>query len=221
MADALTLVIGNKNYSSWSLRPWVFLRHFGVAFEEMRLPLDTPAFRTGITRWSPSGRVPVLHHDGQAIWDSLAICEYASRVLLEGKGWPRAPRALAQALSLAAEMHSGFAALRNELPMNCRRRPDSYRWSAEAQRDIERVQQAWRDARARFGGDGPFLFGEYGVVDAMFAPVAVRFRGYGVECDPVSAQYCDTLLNLPAFREWDAAALGEAERLQKYESLGR
>jgi glutathione S-transferase len=219
MTNALTLVIGNKNYSSWSLRPWIFLRHYGVAFDEVRLPLETPEFRTGIARWSPSGRVPVLHHDGQVIWDSLAICEYVDRQVLDGRAWPRERGALGQALSLVAEMHSGFAAMRSQLPMNCRRRPDAYRWNADAQRDIDRIQQVWRDTRARHGQGGDFLCGEYGLVDAMFAPVAVRFRGYGVACDPVSAAYRDALLALPAFREWDAAATSEPEHIVKYETL--
>lgn len=220
MANALTLVIGNKNYSSWSLRPWIFLRQSGIAFDEVRLPLDTPEFRTGVARWSPTGRVPVLHDQGLVIWDSLAICDYVSRQRLDGRGWPGERRAQAHALSAAAEMHSGFAALRSQLPMNCRRRPDAYRWDAEAQRDIDRVQQLWRDLRAAHASDGDFLCGGFGIVDAMFAPVAVRFRGYGVECDPVSAAYRDALLGLAAFREWDAAAHSEAEQLGKYEALG-
>jgi glutathione S-transferase len=221
MTHALTLVIGNKNYSSWSLRPWVFMSQCGVPFEEVRLPLDTPAFRDGIGRWSPSGRVPVLHHGSQVIWDSLAICEYVSRVFLDGRGWPRDVRALGSAPSAAAEMHSGFAALRAQLPMNCRRRPDAYRWDAEAQRDIDRVLRLWRSLRERHGQDGDFLCGQYGIVDAMFAPVAVRFRGYGVECDPVSAAYRDALLALPAFRAWDEAAQVESDRIEKYEALAR
>jgi len=215
----LTLVIGNKNYSSWSLRPWIFLRHHGLAFAERRLPLDTPEFQQEIRRWSPTARVPVLHDGARVVWDSLAICEYASRFLLDGKGWPAGRDAQAQALSAAAEMHSGFTALRSQLPMNCRRRPDSYRWDADAQRDIDRVQQLWRELRAQHGAGGDFLCGGFGIVDAMFAPVAVRFRGYGVECDPVSAAYRDALLALPAFREWDAAAAAEAERIGKYEAL--
>ena len=221
MSHALTLVIGNKNYSSWSLRPWLFLRHFEVGFDEVRLPLDTPEFRSGIGRWSPSGRVPALHHDGRVIWDSLAICEYVNRLFLDGRGWPRDPARLGAALSAAAEMHSGFAALRTQLPMNCGRRPDAYRWDAEAQRDIDRVQRMWRSLREANREHGDFLCGEFGIVDAMYAPVAVRFRGYGVECDPVSAAYRDALLALPAFRAWDEAAAAEVERLDKYETLGR
>lgn len=219
MSNALTLVIGNKNYSSWSLRPWLFLRQFGVAFDEVRLPLDTPEFHTGIAHWSPTGRVPVLHHDGLVIWDSLAICEYVNETFLDGRAWPQDRRVRAQARSAAAEMHSGFASLRTQLPMNCRRRPDAYRWDADAQRDIDRVQQLWRDMRTNGGGGGDFLCGEFGLVDAMFAPVAVRFRAYGVDCEPVSAAYRDALLALPAFREWDAAAEAEAERIGKYEAI--
>jgi glutathione S-transferase len=118
-------------------------------------------------------------------------------------------------------MHSGFASLRAQLPMNCRRRPDGYRWDDDAQRDIDRVQQLWRELRERHGAGGDFLCGEFGIVDAMFAPVAVRFRGYGVECDAVCSRYRDALLGLPAFREWDAAATGEAEKIGKYEALAR
>ena len=219
--SSLVLVIGNKNYSSWSLRPWVFLRQSGLAFEERRLPLDTRQFRSEIARWSPSLRVPVLHDGDLAIWDSLAICDYASRVHLQGRGWPRERRALAAALSASAEMHSGFGALRSQLPMNCRRRPDAYRWDADAQRDIDRVQALWRELRGAHGAGGNFLCGEFGIVDAMFAPVALRFRGYGVDCDPVSKAYRDALLGLPALREWDAAAAAEAEQIEKYEALAR
>jgi glutathione S-transferase len=221
MSLTATLVIGNKNYSSWSLRPWLLLRHFNIAFEEVRLPLDTPAFAAEIARWSPSRRVPVLHHEKSTIWDSLAICCYADRVFLDGRGWPQARASYAQALSAAAEMHSGFAALRNQLPMNCRRRADAYRWDAEAQADIDRIQTIWRELRAAHFANGAFLCGDFGIVDAMFAPVAVRFRAYGVQCDVTSAAYRDTLLALPAMREWDAMAAEEAERIDKYEALAR
>lgn len=210
---SLLLVIGNKNYSSWSLRPWLLLAHFDVAFDERRLALDTDAFHAEIPRWSPSRTVPALHHDGLVVWDSLAICEYASETFLDGRGWPADPRARAQARSAAAEMHSSFAALRAQLPMNCRRTPNAYRWDAEAQRDIDRVQALWRDQRAAHGNGGDFLCGGFGIVDAMFAPVAVRFRGYGVDMDDDARAYVDAVHALPAFARWQAEALAETERV--------
>ena len=214
------LVIGNKNYSSWSLRPWLLLRQFGVAFEERRLRLDTDAFHDEIGHWSPTGRVPALHDDGLVVWDSLAICEYANERWLDGRGWPAdvAPRAHARAA--AAEMHSGFGALRTQLPMNCRRVPDRYRWDAAADADIARVQQLWQQLRDNHGGSGAFLCGGFGIVDAMFAPVVFRFRGYGVVLDGNAARYCETMLALPAMREWLSAAEAERERLEATDALG-
>ena len=214
-----TLVIGNKNYSSWSLRPWLLLTQFGVAFEEVRLPLDTPEFAHGIARWSPTGRVPVLHDGDVVVWDSLAICEYANERWLDGRGWPADRSARAAARSAAAEMHSGFAALRGQLPMNSRRRPDAYRWDAHAQADIDRVQALWRDLRRAHGGDGAFLCGGFGIVDAMFAPVAIRFDGYGVEVDATARAYMDALFALPAMRAWREAGAAEAEVLAATEAF--
>jgi glutathione S-transferase len=220
------LVIGNKNYSSWSLRPWLLLRQFGIAFEERRLSLDTDAFHDEIGRWSPTGRVPVLHDDSMSdesllIWDSLAICEYVNERWLDGRGWPAdiAKRALARAA--AAEMHSGFGALRTQLPMNCRRVPDRYRGDAAADVDIARVQQLWQQLRRSHGGKGDFLCGEFGIVDAMFAPVVFRFRGYGVALDDNATRYCETMLALPAMREWLSAAEVEPERLEATDALAK
>jgi glutathione S-transferase len=210
---SLLLIIGNKNYSSWSLRPWLLLAHFGVAFDERRLTLDTDAFYAEIPHWSPSRTVPALHHDGLVVWDSLAICEYVSEAFLDGRGWPADPRLRAQARSAAAEMHAGFAALRAQLPMNCRRTPNAYRWDAEAQRDIDRVQALWRDLRAAHGHGGDFLCGGFGIVDAMFAPVAVRFRGYGVDMDDGARAFVDAIHALPAFARWPTEALAETERV--------
>jgi len=208
-----TLVIGNKNYSSWSLRPWLLLRHFGVAFDEVKLPLDTPEFYQRIGDYTPTGRVPVLLVDDETIWDSLAICEVVNERWLAGRAWPIDAKARAAARCAVAEMHSGFAALRTQLPLNCRRERNGYRWDADAQRDIDRVQAIWRDLRARFGGDGDFLCGEFGIVDAMFAPVCTRFVAYGVEMDATARDYAAAIYALPAMREWLAAAQAEPEHL--------
>lgn len=205
-----TLVIGNKNYSSWSLRPWLLLRHAGVAFDEVRLPLDTPEFHARIGDWSPTGRVPVLHDKGLVVWDSLAICEYVNERWLQGGGWPEDPGRRALARSVASEMHSGFPALRAQLPMNCRRQPRARHWDDAAQRDIERVLSIWTDLRAAAGG-GDFLFGRFGIVDAMFAPVCVRLRGYGVPVTGLAAAYVESVYQLPAMSEWLMAGRGEAE----------
>jgi glutathione S-transferase len=212
-ADRPTLVVGNRNYSSWSLRPWLLLRHFGVDFAEDVLPLDTPQFAGRIAAYSGAGRVPVLVDGSRRVWDSLAICEYANERWLGGAGWPADLGRRALARSAAAEMHSGFGAMRAQLPMSVRRRPNAYRWDAAAQRDIERVQALWRTLRAAAGEgadpDRGFLLGGFGIVDAMFAPVCVRFRGYGAEVDATAAAYMETIFALPAFRDWEAAALAE------------
>lgn len=204
-----TLIIGDHYKSSWSLRPWLLLRHFGVAFDELVLPLDTPEFECRIGDYSPTRRVPALHVDGERIWDSLAICEIANERWLDGAGWPAEPRARAAARSAAAEMHSGFAAMRRQLPFDCRRLPAAPHWDGEAAADIARIQGLWSDLRARFGDARGFLCGGFGIVDAMYAPVCVRFRGYGVPVDAVSRAYMDTIFALPAFRDWQAAADAE------------
>lgn len=215
------LVIGNKNYSSWSLRPWLLLREFGIAFDERRLALDTDEFRNEIGRLSPSGRVPVLHHAGRVIWDSLAIAEYANEQFLDDRGWPQDVGLRALARSAAAEMHSGFADLRAQLPMNCDRQPapGGRHWNEAAERDIARIRELWAQLREAGGNKGPFLCGEFGIVDAMFAPVVIRFHGYGVPLDGADAAYCDAIEGLAGLREWRAAALAEKERLAKYEQV--
>jgi glutathione S-transferase len=210
MAISLTLIIGNKNYSSWSLRPWLLLRQFGIAFDEILLPLDTPEYYRRIGEYSPTGRVPVLRDGELGVWDSLAICETINERWLGGRGWPTDSAARALARSAAAEMHSGFAAMRAQLPFNCRRRPDAYRWGADVDRDIERIQQLWNQLRSGDAAGGEFLCGEFGIVDAMFAPVCVRFRGYGVAVDDNAARYMRAIFALPAFVEWDAAAQAES-----------
>jgi len=211
LMDRPVLVIGNKNYSSWSLRPWLLLRHFGVDFDEVRLALGSPGFASQVLQYSPTGKVPALHDGALQLWDSLAICEYANERWLGGRGWPADPAQRALARAAAAEMHSGFTALRTQLPMNSRRQPDGYHWDAAAQADIARIQALWTTLRRQQGAGGDYLFGPFGIVDAMFAPVAVRFDGYGVAVEGAAADYCQRLLALPALREWRQAAALETE----------
>lgn len=211
-----TLIIANKNYSSWSLRPWLLLRHFGVAFDEVMLALDTPQFKNDIGKYSPSARVPALRVGDEVIWDSLAICETANERWLDGRGWPSDPQARAAARSASAEMHSGFTGLRTQLPMNCTRQPNGKHWDKEAEKDIDRVQQLWRDLRGQFGAGGPFLCGGFSIVDAMYAPVCIRFRGYGVEADDNAKAYMQTIFAMPAMRDWQAAAEAEPARAESH-----
>jgi glutathione S-transferase len=205
-----TLIIGNKNYSSWSLRAWLLLRHFGIAFDEVKLTMDTPEFHARIAEFSPAGRVPVLLDGDLHIWDSLAIAEYANERFLDSRGWPQARVVRAHARAISAEMHSGFTALRSELPMNCRKRVRNHAVSAGATRDVARVQTIWREARAQHADKGDFLFGAFGIADAMYAPVVLRFISYGVELGPLERAYVDTIAALPAMHDWLADAATEA-----------
>ena len=204
-----TLVIGNKNLSSWSLRPWLLLRHFGLEFDEIALPLDTPEYYRRIGDYSPTGRVPVMLVGDERVWDSLAICEVANERWLGGRGWPADARARAAARSAAAEMHSGFAAMRTQLPMDCGRRPAAPHWNEAASADIARIQALWRELRQSHGDGEGFLCGSFGIVDAMFAPVCVRFRGYGPQLDRNAERYLDTMFALPAMRRWLEEAAAE------------
>jgi glutathione S-transferase len=205
-----TLVIGNRNYSSWSLRAWLFLHASGVAFEERRLALDTPGFH------SPTGRVPVLIHGAVRVWEALAICEFADATYgLEG--WPEAPAPRAEALAIAHEMHAGFAALRAELPMNCRARRRGVKPSAAAVADIRRVVGIWCVCREIYGNDGPFLFGRFSIADAMYAPVALRYLTYGIELPPAAADYTQAIAGHPSVVEWLAAAAEEPEIIDREE----
>ena len=209
------LVIGNKNYSSWSLRPWLFMRERGIPFKEVRLPLDTERFKREIVRWSPTRRVPVLRAGELAVWDSLAILEYVADRFPEARGWPEEPDARAVARSVSAEMHAGFEALRGAMPMDCRRRDTQppRKLPPEVSRDIERVRNLVRDCRGRFGEHGPFLFGRFSIADAMYAPVALRFRSYAVKVGEVEEAWMDALFGLSAMREWLDAAVAEKEIL--------
>ncbi|MGH8108818.1 MAG: glutathione S-transferase family protein [Arenimonas sp.] len=206
---ALELVIGNKNYSSWSLRPWLLMSYFDLKFTEVKLPLDTPEFFRRIADYSPVPKVPVLRDGDETIWDSLAICEVVNERYLGGKGWPADIKVRAAARCAVAEMHSGFSALRTQVPLNCHRKPDGYRWKEDADRDIERIKAIWLDLRTRFGGANGYLCGEFGIVDAMFAPVCVRFKAYGVTMDDNTRGYVDTIYRIPAMQAWLAEAKHE------------
>lgn len=219
MTEPLVLVIGNKNYSSWSLRPWLLLRQMSVPFAEQRLLLDTPQFASDIAHWSPSRRVPALRHGELTIWDSLAICEYINETFLDHAGWPSDAAARAIARAVSAEMHSGFQALRSHLPMNCRRRSSDFVVHPDAQRDIERIGAIWRDCRARFGASGPFLFGRFSIADAMYAPVVLRFLGYGVALDDDARAYVQAVLGLASMQEWLRDAADESERLAATDNI--
>jgi glutathione S-transferase len=210
-----TLVIGNKNYSSWSLRPWLLTRHAGLAFREVRIPLYTPESKPQIRAHSPSGRVPCLVDGGLAIWDSLAICEYLAERHPELQLWPAAPAARAVARSVSAEMHSGFQHLRANMSMNCRGQFPGLGRTVEVAGEIERIQRMW--AIARRLRPGPFLFGRFCIADAMYAPVVLRFRTYQVQLNPVSREYADAVLALPALQEWVAAAVAETETIAAFE----
>ena len=201
----LTLVIGNKNHSSWSLRPWLALKAAGVEFREVLIGLRRPETKNDILRHSPSGKLPLLLDGSLAIWDSLAICEYVAERWPAAGLWPAASDARAVARAVSAEMHAGFMALRRDYSMDISRRfPDQ--GSAEAKADAARVQELWADCRARFGAGGPFLFG---VADCMYAPVVTRFRTYGIALDATAQAYSEAVLAHPAMREWCQAAEAE------------
>jgi glutathione S-transferase len=208
MAD-LTIYVGNKNYSSWSLRPWLALKRTGAAFEEVVIPLSEPATKATILRHSPNGKVPALKHGALTVWDSLAICEYLAETFSKTHLWPADKAARATARAVSAEMHSGFAALRNHLPMNVRSSFPNRGVTPEVQADINRITALWRECRKRFGSGGDFLFSEFTNADAMFAPVVSRFRTYRVELDEVAQAYVDAVWALPAMQEWAVAAGNE------------
>lgn len=205
MAD-LKLVIGTKNLSSWSLRPWWFMRQHQVPFEEILIDLDQPGTHEQIQRYSPSGKVPVLVDGDIHVWESLAICEYVADRLELADAWPREWSTRAHARALAYEMHAGFSALRQELPFDATRRPQPLTPSEPAMADIERIRSIWRECRTRSAGDGEWLFGAFGIVDAMFAPVAVRFHIYAVPLEGPERDYVQTVLASGALREWIGGA---------------
>lgn len=198
------LFIGNKRYSSWSLRPWLVLKHAGIAFDEVVVQLDTPEFAERIAPLSPSRTVPVLHADGQIVWDSLAIAEWAAE--RAPALWPSDPKLRATARSQAATMHSGFANLRREAPMNLKRQGKAKTLSDAARRDVALVEKLWRDFRV---AGGPFFFGAWSITDAFWTPVATRIASYAIPVEPQARAYVDALLSEPHYQAWRAAALEE------------
>jgi glutathione S-transferase len=214
---SMTLVIGNKNYSSWSLRPWLFLKHNGIIFDEIKISLAQADSKSRILGFSPSGKVPVLIDGGLKVWDSLAIMEYLAERFPETQAWPQEQAERAFARSISAEMHAGFPALRTHCGMNCRRQPAAKNLPEEVHNDIERIGQIWQQCRKQYWDRGPWLFGQFTIADAMFAPVALRFYLYQLDTNAEARGYVNTVLEHPALKEWVEAGMQELEVIPAYE----
>jgi glutathione S-transferase len=212
------LIIGNKNYSSWSMRAWLVLKKVGVDFEEIPIALDTEGYQEKILRYSRAGQVPIYKEDDLVVWDSLAICEYLADAW--PSLWPDSPRVRAVARAVSAEMHSGFGALRNALPMNCRAAGRRVRLSEEVGRDVERITEIWESCRQAHALEGPWLFGRFSIADALYAPVVMRFVTYGISCPAASREYMETVLGDDAVAQWIAEAREEKEVIES-EEVGR
>jgi glutathione S-transferase len=213
----LKLVIGNKNYSSWSMRPWLVLKAFGIQFEEVRISLGRPDTSARIAQYSSAGRVPILVDGEIKIWDSLAICEYLAEQFPDKGLWPRDVAARAQARSICAEMHSGFGAVRSAMWMNIRASFPGKGRTPETQSEIARICEIWEDCLAHSGGRG-FLFGDFSIADAFYAPVVMRFRTYGVWLPPAVQAYVNRVVAHPAVAQWMREAHEEADQLEKYDT---
>jgi len=210
MSD-LVLVIGNKNYSSWSMRPWVLMKQLGIDFQEVLLKFNSPEWDAEIDRRSPSKLVPVLWRGNQAVWDTLAIMEALHEWFAQKNVWPRDPEARSFARSASAEMHSGFRDLRQRMPMNIRASHPGQGRSAEVDANVKRIEYLWSEARSRYGKGGDFLFGEFSAADAMYAPVVMRFKTYAVPIGPVATKYCEAMRASNGIRAWIEGALQEKE----------
>jgi glutathione S-transferase len=217
----LTLVVGNKNYSSWSMRPWLAMRASGIPFEEVFIPLytDNKADKDRILSFTRSGKVPALIDGDVTVWDSLSIIEYLAERFPEAKLWPQDRAARAHARSISAEMHSSFLPLRNECGMNLHRPIRAVTLTADAQANVARVEQIWTECRERYGKLGPFLFGAFTAADAMYAPVVHRLRTYAIKVAPQAQAYMETMMALPAFAEWTRAGLAETLLIEKFETV--
>lgn len=215
----LTLYIGNKNYSSWSFRPWLAMKAANIAFEEVLIPIYTGAAdKQRILDVSPAGKVPVLTDGDVTVWDSIAIIEYVAEKFPKAQLWPQDPASRAHARAISAEMHGGFGALRRECGMNIHRPIRAKELSEEARENIARVQDIWTDCRRRYDWAGPFLFGTFTAADAMYAPVVHRFRTYAIEVSQPVRAYMDAMLAYPAFVEWTAQALAETLVIARFEA---
>jgi len=214
---SLTLIVGNKNYSSWSLRPWLLMKHAGLEFREVVVPLYRPGHAEEVLKYSPTGKVPALIDGDLHIWDSIAICEYIAEKT--GFGWPKQPAARAHARSVSAEMHSGFQDLRGQCPMNARARK-RVPHTPELARDIERIEEIWQECRERHDAAGPWLFGTFSIADAMYAPVALRFNTYGAEVSAVAAAYLKTMMADRHVLDWVRAGQAEPWVLESTEAVG-
>ncbi len=213
----MKLIIGNKNYSSWSLRPWLVLKHLDIPFEEVLIPLYQQTTAQKIKEHSASGKVPVLIDDDIQIWDSMAICEYLDEKYPNDHLWPQDLKARAVARSVSAEMHSGFVALRQNLPMNIRKQITLPTLEPLVRKDMDRIEQIWMECRTQFGKKGPFLFGKFSIADAMYAPVVLRFKTYGLEVHPTSQEYMNQIMALPALGEWIKEAIKESHVVGQFE----
>jgi glutathione S-transferase len=217
MSTELHLIIGNKAYSSWSMRPWLAMTAFGLKFRETVLPLFEPATSGEIKKYSAAAKVPVLVHGGITVWESLAILEYLADAYYDKPFWPTDPHARAVARAVSSEMHAGFMPMRQAMSMNLRKVFPARAPSAEVKDNISRIQAMWNECRAKFGAGGAFLFGAFSNADAMYAPVVTRFKTYSVDLDPVSRAYSEAILNHPAVKQWYADAAQEKWVIEKYE----
>lgn len=207
----LELVIGNKAYSSWSLRPWLVLKHAGMPFRETLIPLYVPGYKERLLQFSASGKVPILRQGQLTIWESLAICEYLAEAFPDARLWPPDKSARAEARAVSAEMHAGFSGIRRAMPFNCRARGRHVPSTPELESEIARVVTLWEGCRTRYGAGGAWLFGRFSIADAMFAPVALRFLTYGVPLPGAARDYVDTVSSHPAVLAWIEAAKQETE----------
>jgi len=215
----LKLIVANKAYSSWSLRPWILLAHFKIPFEEVVIPMDLPDTRANMLKYAPTAKCPSLHDGKVSVWESLAIIEYVAEAFPEKAIWPRARAARALARSLANEMHAGFVALRQACPTNFRRKPKAIALSDGVRADVARIEAAWAETREAFGRTGPFLFSRFSAADAMFAPVVNRFHAYDVPVAKTTRAYMEAMMALPAWKAWIADAEAEPWRIEKYEAI--